>query len=154
MLKLIRVCSPITVNDDIEIRPDRCRCQPEVDEDPDPKESDCKEVVIKSTSKYINAKSATAIDPSAGYNIASAGRYQQRSLTKVEKLMLVTIEFGDVKGRSIQISILLGLHVFENTLTDEQHEDRVRFSETFERLKELHRLNRRRGGRQETCLEV
>lgn len=127
-----------------------------MDEDADPKESDCKEVVIKSTSKYINAKSATAIDPSAGYNIASAGRYQQRSLTKVEKLTLVTIEFGDVKGRSIQMSILQGLHVCEKytVLTDEQHEERVRFSETFERLKELHRLNRRRGGRQETCLEV
>jgi hypothetical protein len=92
------VCSFILVNDDVKIRPDRCRCQPEVDEDS--QDSDCKEVVIKSASKYITAKSATAIDPLAGYNIASAGRYQRRSLTKVEKLTLVTIEFGSVKGRS------------------------------------------------------
>lgn len=67
--------------------------------DEDPKESDCKEVVIKGTSKYINAKSATATDPVAGYNIASAGRYQRRSLAKVKKLTLVTIEFDSVKGR-------------------------------------------------------
>ncbi|KAK0705466.1 hypothetical protein B0H67DRAFT_649793 [Lasiosphaeris hirsuta] len=91
----------IKVNDDVKIRPDRCRCQPEVDEDP--KESDCKEVVIKGTSKYINARSATAIDPIAGYNIASAGRYQRRSLTKVEKLTLVIIEFGSVEGRACKV---------------------------------------------------
>lgn len=82
------------VNDDIKLKPDRCGC--EVDEAM--KESDCREVVIKSTSRYIGAKSATTVDPAAGYNIASAGRYQRGSLTKVEKLTLVTIGFKSVAG--------------------------------------------------------
>ncbi|KAK3389244.1 hypothetical protein B0H63DRAFT_518480 [Podospora didyma] len=106
----------IELNDEVNIKPDRCKCQ--VDDAAG--EPNCKEVVMKSTRRYIGAKQATTTKagPEAGYNLASAGRYQRRSLFKVNKLKLVTIEFASV-------------------------EERMRFGKLVEDLKELHRVNRR-----------